>query len=142
MYRCCGLCCRMLSGQCILYWSARALMRVFRDALRCRTLVPFLVVVFGMGRRCIAHTGRTRLKVYCDAEATFDCCLPCLTHSSIPWASEGAGACFRRRCRGFVTLNLEREDVEPSIFVASFGLIRLMELDCALIGFLLLWSKC
>ena len=84
MYRCCGLCCRMLSGRCILYWCARALMRVFRDALRCRTLAPFLVVVFGMGRRCIAHTGRTRLRVYFDGEATFDCCLPCLTHSCIP----------------------------------------------------------
>ena len=41
MYRCCGLCCRMLSGRCILYWCARALMRCAVMVWVFRTLVPF-----------------------------------------------------------------------------------------------------
>ena len=61
--------------------------------------------------------GRTRLRVcLCETKMRNHRFLTYLLVSFLE--RPRARACFRRRCRGFVTLNLEREDVEPSIFVS------------------------
>ena len=68
----------------------------------------------------------------------FPCCsLPYLdvTHSFLPRTSERTHAqVFSTSVPRLWLFILEREDVEP-ILVCDSGLIRLMELDCALIVF-------
>lgn len=64
-------------GCCVLYWSARALMRMFRDALRFgHWFRVFCKVVFGMEPRCVTHTGRTRLRVHRDGDGDSIVSLP------------------------------------------------------------------
>jgi hypothetical protein len=139
MVRCCAMsfmycacwCSRVSSGYCVLYCVCSCAMRCVFWSFR--TLVPrvygirnercLLYCFFGLGRAPRAIMGSEQNISYflllCD-----------YLFLERPRAMR-LSAC---RCRGFWLECFEaREDVEPCLFLVLFGLIRLMEIDCALI---------